>query len=103
MLNNCNVCYDCCNNFDNCTFELISDEITDISYIKKYYNLFDKSVSNFLNSDSVKAEIEKAYNEILLNVKHDNHFIDAKISSLKSKRLENLETAKWLKKRGKKT
>ena len=42
LRNNANVGYDCYNNFNNCTFEPICDETSQISYIQKYYKLFQK-------------------------------------------------------------
>lgn len=51
---------DCRNNFDNGTFEPISDEIAEICYMKKY-NLFEKTISKFVSSNLMKAEIEKTY------------------------------------------
>ena len=36
LMNNANFCYDCRNNVNNAKFELIIDEIKEISYIKKY-------------------------------------------------------------------
>ena len=32
-------------------------EISEISYIKRYYNLFDNKVSNFINSDVLEQQI----------------------------------------------
>lgn len=51
---------DCRDNFDNCTFETISDEIAEICYMKKY-NLFEKTISKFVSSNLMKAEIEKTH------------------------------------------
>ena len=50
-MNNANFDYDCRNNVNNAKFEPIIDDINEISYIKKYYNLFDNKVSHFVNSD----------------------------------------------------
>ena len=36
LMNNANFCYECRNNVNNAKFELIIDEIKEISYIKKY-------------------------------------------------------------------
>lgn len=63
LLNNANFGYDYRNDFDICTFEPIYFEITKITYIKKHYNLFDKSVSKFVNSDLIEKHIEKTYNK----------------------------------------
>ena len=41
LLKNANFGIDCRNNINNCYFEPIYDEIGDISYIKKFGNIFD--------------------------------------------------------------
>ena len=57
-MNNANFKFDYRNNANNAKFELIIDEISEISYIKRYYNLFDNKVSNFINSDVLEHQIE---------------------------------------------
>ena len=51
LMNNANFRYDCRNNAHNAKFKPIIDEVNEITYIKKYYNLFDSKISNFVNSD----------------------------------------------------
>ena len=62
LMNNANFGNDCRNNANNTKFEPIIDEINEISYIKKYYNLFDQKVSNFIKSEILEKEIEDNYN-----------------------------------------
>lgn len=50
LLVNANVGCDCKNNLDNCIF----DKISEVSHIKNYNILFDKSVSSFVNSKTVE-------------------------------------------------
>ena len=57
LIKNANLGYDCRNNANNAKFEPIIDEISEIAYIKKYYNLFDNKVSNFVNSDVLEQQI----------------------------------------------
>ena len=59
LLNKAIFGYHYCNKFDNCTFKPTSDEIANISYMKMYFNLFEKSITNFVNPDLIKAEIGK--------------------------------------------
>ena len=80
------------NNFCDCTFEPISDEIVEIYYRKKHFKLFKKLISNFVNSDLIIAEIEKTYSDKLKAVQEN-----VKISYLKTERLENLEAGKQIK------
>lgn len=54
LLNNVNFGYGCHDNFDNCIFELICDEIAETPYINNYFDLFEKSICNCLNIDFIK-------------------------------------------------
>ena len=47
-MNNANFGYDCRNNANNAKFQPIIDGVNEITYIKKYYNLFDNRVSKFV-------------------------------------------------------
>ena len=66
--------------------------------MKKYYNLFDNKVSNFVNSDALEQQIEQ---QQITNVTHDNLFRSAKINSIKTQNSEDLDTLKTLKKKRK--
>ena len=57
-MNNANSGYDCRNNENNPMFEPITEEVNEISYIKKYYHVFDNKVSEFVNSDVLEQQIE---------------------------------------------
>ena len=57
-MNNANFGYDSRNNANNAKFELIIDEVNEITYIKKYYNLFNIKISNFVNGDVLDQEFE---------------------------------------------
>ena len=60
LMNNANFGFDCRNNANNTKFEPIIDETNEISYFKKYYNLFDNNkVSEFVNSDVLQQQIEQ--------------------------------------------
>ena len=84
LMNNTNFGYDCGNNASNAKFEPIIDEVNEITYIKKYYSLFDSKISNFINSDVLEKEIEQNFQQQIANVKHDNPFRSAKINSIKN-------------------
>ena len=72
-MNNTNFGYDWRNNANNGKFEPIIDEVNEITYIKKYYNLFDSKISNFVNSDVLEQEIEQNLN----SVKNNNKDLEA--------------------------
>ena len=42
LLNNANYGHDCRRNLDNCGFELMVGDVNEITYTKKYHNLFNK-------------------------------------------------------------
>ena len=81
-MNNANFGYDYRNNLNNVKFQLIIDEINEISCIKKYYNLFDSKVSNFVNSDILEKQIEQNFQQQIANVKYDDSFRSAQITSI---------------------
>ena len=58
LLGNSNFGYDFRNNIGHCTFE-ITYELGEISYLKKYSNIFNNSVSAFVNSETLEYKIEK--------------------------------------------
>ena len=78
-MNNADFGYDSRNNLDNCEFEPIYHEIGEISYIRKYYNSFDKDVSKYVNSTLIEKEIEQTFNKKRLEIKPDDPFKNSKI------------------------
>ena len=81
-MNNANFGYDYRNNLNNVKFQLIIGKINEISYIKRYYNLFDSKVSNFINSDILEKQIEQNFQQQIANVKYDDPFRSAQITSI---------------------
>ena len=101
LMNNANFGFDCTNNANNAKFEPIIDEISKISYIKKYYNLFPNKVSNFINSDVLEQQIEQDFQQQIAGVKHDDPFKSARINSTKNQNREDLDALECLKEREK--
>ena len=62
LMNDVNFGCDCHNNLDNCHFIPIFDDMKEVTYLKRYYNYFDKEVLKFVSSDLVRAEVEENYN-----------------------------------------
>ena len=50
LMSNANFGYDYRNNLDNCRFVSICDELIEISYLKKYCNLFYKDIFKFVSN-----------------------------------------------------
>ena len=59
LMNNANFGYNCRDNANNAKFQPIIVEVNEITYTKKYYNLFDNRVSKFVNSDVLEQQINQ--------------------------------------------
>ena len=68
LMNNANFGFDCRNNANNSKFEPIIDEMNEITYIKKYYNLFDKRVDKFVRSEILEQQINSEYEQAVAEV-----------------------------------
>ena len=58
-MNNANVGYDCRNNADNCYFRPVYDETEELSYAKRYQNMFDQDISEFVSTEILWRQIEE--------------------------------------------
>ena len=99
LMNNTNFGYDCRN---NAKFEPIIDEVNKRTYVKKYYDLLNSKISNFLNNDLLEQEIEQIFQQQIANVKRDDPFRFAKINSIKNHNREDLDPFESLEKEKKK-
>ena len=61
LMNNSDFGYDCQNNAGNCFFQPIYDEIEEPSYAKRYQNVFDKDISEFVSTNILEQQIEKEF------------------------------------------
>ena len=97
LMNNANFGFDCRNNTNNTKFEPIIEKINEISYIKKYYNLFDNKVSEFVNSDALEQQIEQDFQQQIAHVKHDHPFGSARKNLIKNQNKEDVDALNCLK------
>ena len=67
-MNNANFGFDCRNNASNTKFEPVIDEINEISYNKRYYNLFDKRVAKFIKVEILEQQIQNEYKQAVADV-----------------------------------
>ena len=102
LMNNANFRYDCRNNLDNCQFIPIFEEMNEVTYLKRYYNYFDKEVSKFVSSHLIRAEVEEKYNDSITRLSKDNKFYQVKLTALKAEKQENLEIVEAFEKKNKK-
>ena len=92
LMNNWNFGYDCRNNLDNCQFVPIFDEIGELTYINRYYSIFDSKISDFVTGDLLKADVEENFNNKLIKLDKEDKFYKIKSQTLKNKRLNDLES-----------
>ena len=68
-MNNAN-CRDNRDNRNNTKFQPIVDEIEEITYIKKYDDLFDRNISKFVNSNILEKQINQEFEQKLSTKKN---------------------------------
>ena len=96
LMNNVNFGFDCRNNANNTKFEPIIDEMNEISYIKRYYNLFDKRVDKFVKSDILERQIQAGYEQSLAEIREDDPYKNARIRDIENTKKTNLDGLKCL-------
>ena len=91
LVNNTNFGYDCRNNLDYCKFVPIFDELNKISYLKKYYNVFDKRLSKFVSGKFLETKIDENFNDEMLKIQKNDPFYNIQLTALNNKKKEDLE------------
>ena len=102
LMNNANFGFYCCSNANNTKLEPIIDEINEISYIKKYYNLFDRKVEKFVSSGILEKNIIDEYNQAVPEVWLDDPFRNAHLREIENIKNLNLDGLKCLREKEKK-
>ena len=100
-MKNANFGYNCRNNLDNCQFTPIFDAVNEVTYLKRYYNYFDKEVSKFISCDLVRAEAEENYNDSVMKLSKDDKVYQVKLTALKAEKQQDLEAVEALEKKNK--
>ena len=93
-MNNANFRYDCRNNANNTKSEPIIDEINEVSYIKKYYNLFDKKFDKFVRSEVLERQNQDEYEQELVQIWEDDPFKNARRKEAENTKQSNLDALK---------
>ena len=93
LMNNPNFGYSCRNNLDNCKFVPIFDEYWELTFISRYYNLFDSKVRQFITGELLKQDIEEKFNEKLSKLDKEDQFYEIKLQAIKNERLQQIEAA----------
>ena len=97
LMNNANFGFGCKNNTNNTKFEPIIDEMSEISYIKKYYNLFDTKVQKFVRSEILEEQIKSEYEQRVAEVRDDDPFKNARLREIENDKNDSLDGLKLLK------
>ena len=82
LMNNAKFGYDCRNNADNCYFSPIYDEIDELSFAKRYQNIFDLDISDFASSEIPDRLTEEEYLNKIANLDLKDEYFDARKNSL---------------------
>ena len=102
LMNNANFGFDCRNNANNTKFEPIVDEMSEISFIKKYYNFFDTKVQKFVRSESLEKQIKSEYEQRVAEVRDDDAFKNARLREIENDKNDSFDSLKLLKAKEKK-
>ena len=92
LMNNANFDFDCRNNANNLKFEPLIDEINELTYIKKYYNLFDTKIEKFVSSEILEKNIHQEFQQKTALIKHDDPFKNARIKELENKKQMDIDS-----------
>ena len=57
-----------------------------ITYFKKYYNLFDSQVANFVKSDVLEQNINEEYEQKMAMIKENDPFKDVRIAEIENEK-----------------
>ena len=78
------------------------EETEEISYVKKYQNIFDPEVSDFISTELLEMEVEDSFNNKLIKLDQNDPYYKAKKNSLdiqRGKELDEILSMKLFKKR----
>ena len=78
------------------------DEINELTYIKKYYKLFDNKISGFVNSEIFEKNINQEFDQKIALIKDDNPFKNARIVELENEKETSIDSLNCLKTKEKK-
>ena len=75
------------------------NEIDELTYIKKYYNLFDTKIENFVSSEILEENIKQEFDQ---EIALDDPFKNARITEPENKKLTDIDSLDCIKKKKKK-
>ena len=102
LMNNANFGFDCRNNADNLKFDPLIDEINELTYIKRYHNLFDPKIEKIISSKILEHHIEEEYNQNIAMIKENYPFKHLRVTELENQKLSDLDAVECLKRKERK-
>ena len=87
LMDNANFGFDCRSNPNNPKFEPIIDKTNEITYIKKYHNLYDSKVSKFLRSEILEQQINNAFEQKIAEVRQEDPFRNAHLREIEMRKM----------------
>ena len=94
LLNNSNFGCDCRNNIENCTLDLLYDNLDKISYIKKFTHILqNQCYQGFFTKELLSQQIEGNFNEKIERLNPDDPYYFTLYENLIDKKNEELEAA----------
>ena len=75
------------------------DEINELTYIKKYYNLFDNKISGLANSEILEKNINQEFDQKIALIKDNDPFKNARIVELENEKETSIDSLDFLKKK----
>ena len=103
LMNNAKFGYDCRNNADNCYFSPVYDEIDELSFAKRYQNIFDQDISDFASSEIPDRLIEEEYLNKIANLDPKDEYFEARKNSLEIQKKKEIDSVFSMKKSRQKT
>ena len=76
LMNNVNFGYDCRNNADNWYISGICDELEELMCGKRYQNVFDQSISEFVSSEYLGRQIEEECSNKITRLNPNDEYYD---------------------------
>ena len=93
LLNNSNFGYNCRNNNENSSLDLLYDDIDEISYIKKFTNILqNQCYHEFFTKELLNQQTEGEFNEKIEKLNPDNPYSFSLYENLTIKKSEELES-----------
>ena len=87
---------------NNLKFEPLIDEINELTYIKKYHNLFDNKISSFVSSEILEKNINQEFEQEIVLIRDNDPYKNARITQLENKKQTDISSLDCLKQKEKK-